>query len=82
MPIRAAVFACLYSHHGHLRFCATYLEWIAMKYTKLYDVKRKHVMACAREYADISGASLKCVNRRYGVYDFTPGVKVGNAIVD
>lgn len=82
MTIRAAVFAFLDQHDKPFRFSYIGLEVIVCKYTKLDNVRRKHVMACVREYCDISGASLKCTNRQYGYYHFTPGVKVSKAIVD
>jgi hypothetical protein len=34
-----------------------------------------------REYCDISGASVECVDRRRSVYHFIPGFKIGNAIL-
>lgn len=82
MTIRAAVFAFLDQQIKPINLCVSFIVWVAYNYTSLGDIKRKHVMACVREYADISGASVKCINRSYGIYRFTPGVKVGKAIVD
>lgn len=82
MTIRASVFAFMDQHDVPFTFSATFLEYIAMKYTGLDNVKRKHVIRCLRAYCDISGAKLKTVIRRDGIYHFTPGVNVGDAIVD
>ena len=35
----------------------------------------------ARDYADISGASFSCVDPQESRYHFTPGVKLGNALL-
>lgn len=82
LTIRAAVFAFLDQHEVPFTFTATFVEYIAMKYTGLYKVSRKHVIRCLHDYCDRSGAKLKTVIRREGIYHFTPGVRLGNAIVD
>lgn len=82
MTIRAAVFVFLDQHADPFRFSYIGLDVIVCKYTKLDAVRRKHVMASVRKYCDISGASIECTNRSFGYYRFTPGVKVGKAIVD
>ena len=81
MTIRAAVFAFLDQHATPFTFSDDGLVYIAMKYTKLDDVRRKHVMRCVREYGETSGARVKRIHGSCG-YRFTPGVKVGKAIVD
>lgn len=35
----------------------------------------------AREYADISGASLECIKPDESTYKFTPGFKISGAIM-
>lgn len=82
MTIRAAVFAFLDQLERPITLFPDFIDYIGMKYTKLDHVRRKYIIACVREYCDISGASLKCTNRQYGYYHFTPGVKVSNAVVD
>lgn len=82
MTIRAAVFAFMDQADTPRCYTTEFLEYIAMKYTGLDNVRRKHVMRCVRNYCDISGAKLKIVIRREGIYHFTPGVNVGDAIVD
>lgn len=82
MTIRAAIFDFMGQREVPFTFTATFLEYIAMKYTRLDNVRRKHVMRCVRDYCDISGAKLKTVIRREGIYHFTPGVRLDNAIVD
>lgn len=81
MTIRAAVFAFLDQQKNTIWVGVYGLEAIVCKYTKRDTVRIKHVMACAREYAGISGATLECI-KGFGAYRFTPGVKVGQAIVD
>ena len=79
MTIRAAVFSFMDQHGEPCVLIVGYIEHVVIKYTKLDDVKRKHVMRCIRQYCDISGATI----RRVGCgYRFTPCVKVENAIVD
>lgn len=82
MTIRAAIFSFMDQHKTSFTFTATFLEYIAMKYTGLDNVRRKHVIRCLHDYCDISGANLKTVIRREGIYHFTPGVCLDNAIVD
>lgn len=82
MTIRAAVFAFMDQHEVPFTFTATFLEYIAMKYTGLDNVRRKHVIRCLHDYCDTSGAKLKTVIRREGIYHFIPGVRLGNAIMD
>lgn len=82
MTIRSAVFAFMDQHEVPFTFTETFLEYIAMKYTGLDNVRRKHVIRCLNDYCDISGAKLKTVIRREGIYHFTPGVRLDNAIVD
>ena len=81
MTIRAAVFAFLDQHGAPFTFSTDGLVYIAMKYTKLDDVRRKHVMRCVREYCEISGATVQRIRGSFG-YRFTHGVKISGAIVD
>ena len=81
MTIRSAVFAFLDQHSEPFTFSADGMVYIAMKYTKLDDVRRKHVMRCVRQYCEISGATVRRIRGSFG-YRFTPGVKISGAIVD
>lgn len=79
MTIRAAVFAFMDRQTSPRRWSKGYLCACIDSQCKYND---KTIMRYCRDYAAISGASIKCIDRRYGYYDFTPGVKVGKAIVD
>lgn len=81
MTIRAAIFAFMDQHETPFTFSADGLVYIAMKYTNLDDVKRKHVMRCVREYCDTTGTKVERVRGSFA-YHFTPGVRLDNAIVD
>jgi hypothetical protein len=35
-----------------------------------------------REYADISGAEFRCVDREKSIYRYAPGVQISGAIID
>lgn len=45
------------------------------------DPYHSTVLEKARDYCDISGASLICVDRKRSIYTYSPGFKIGDAII-
>ena len=40
------------------------------------------LLQMVRDYADITGADFVCVDRQKSIYKYTPGFRLGTAIID
>lgn len=80
MTNRAAVFAYL-DTLGECQISGRILPDIVAA----MNGKRPYHSTCldaCRDYAGISGGAFECVDNQKSIYHFTPGVRLGNAIVD
>jgi hypothetical protein len=82
MTIRAAVFAFLDQQSRPRRWSRDFIIVVIEGRSGRLNLNERQLFRYMHEYANISGATFRCTDRVRGYYDFTPGVKVGKAIVD
>lgn len=80
MTNRAAIFSYL-DTLGECQISGRILPDVVRSMNGRYPYHATLLDYC-RDYAGISGGAFECVDNQRSIYHFTPGVRLGNAIVD